>query len=92
MPHDILLGSLSGLAVPASIFSYYTVVDRKVLTPWSRSPLWRGSSFGLAASQQMRWSSEHLLRHFAVCGRRLQQLSTICGRPSSYVLQEFLVI
>ena len=30
---NVLLGSLSGLAVPASIFSYYTVVDRKVLTP-----------------------------------------------------------
>ena len=42
-------GSLSGLAVPASIFSYYTVVDHKVLTP-------AVAFAALAWIQQMRWS------------------------------------
>jgi hypothetical protein len=46
---NVLLGSLSGLAVPASIFSYYTVVDRKVLTP-------AVAFAALAWIQQMRWS------------------------------------
>ena len=46
---NVLLGSLSGLAVPASIFTYYTVVDRKVLTP-------AVAFAALAWIQQMRWS------------------------------------
>jgi hypothetical protein len=46
---NVLLGSLSGLAVPASIFSYYTVIDRKVLTP-------AVAFAALAWVQQMRWS------------------------------------
>jgi len=45
---NILLGSLSGLAVPASIFTYYTVVDRKILTP-------AVAFAALAWIQQMRW-------------------------------------
>ena len=45
---NVLLGSLSGLAVPASIFSYYTVVDRKILTP-------AVAFAALAWIQQMRW-------------------------------------
>ena len=45
---NVLLGSLSGLAVPASIFTYYTVVDRKVLTP-------AVAFAALAWIQQMRW-------------------------------------
>ena len=45
---NVLLGSLSGLAVPASIFTYYTVVDRKILTP-------AVAFVALAWIQQMRW-------------------------------------
>lgn len=46
---NVLLGALSGLAVPASIFSYYTVVGRHTLTP-------AVAFAALAWVQQMRWS------------------------------------
>ena len=67
---NVLLGSLSGLAVPASIFSYYTVVDRKILTP-------AVAFAALAWIQQMRWSVTRrpavLRRLHAIDARRLQE-------------------